>query len=155
MRRWLWYAAALALILAVSSESYAGSDVGDLQPVQTVCVSKRSGMVVIETDTGERGAAPTVCDAFENMKDTAPSRLFLDTAEYLLISPECEGLLPELVRYLRPSCCVCLAGGEVDLPQVGQFLKIHRPERTLMEYRAGIRDIPIIKVYDGRMELVS
>ena len=154
MKRWLWYAAALALILAVSAESYAGSDVGELEPVQTVRISEVAGTVLIETDTGEWGKAPTLEAAFQDLEAAAPSRLFLDTAEYLLIAPECEGLLPELMGYLRPSCCVCLTAGEAELAQVGQFLQTHVPERTLMEYRAGYRDLPVLKASEGRLELV-
>ena len=154
MKRWLWYAVALALILAVSAESYAGSDVGELQPVQTLRVSEQAGTILVETDTGELGEGDTLDAAFRNMEETALGKLFLDTAEYLLIAPGCVELIPKLTEYLRPSCCVCLTEGDVDLMQVGQFLQIHPPDRTLMEYRAGLNQVPLLKGFDGRMELV-
>lgn len=155
MKRWAWYVAALALIVAVSAESYAGSDVGELQPVQTVRVIDRNGQIVVETDTGDFGEGVTLKDAFADMEATASTRLFLDTAEYLLIAPECQSLLPELMSYLRPSCYLCLTEGEADLAQVGQFLRCHVPERTLMDHRAGLGGIPMLKASDGRMELVQ
>lgn len=154
MKRWLWYAAALALILAVSAESYRGNDVGELRPVQTVRILVRDGVKVIETDSGELGEGETLQDAFADMEATSPARIFLDTAEYLLITPDCKDLLPELMDYLRPSCCLCLIEGEADLEQVGRFLQIHVPDLTLMDFRAGMDEIPLLRTVNGRMELV-
>lgn len=153
MKRWLWYAAAVALILAVGSESFAGTDVAELQPVQTLLITKKDGQIRVESDTGDYGEAGTLAGAFEDMKTAASSEIFLDTAEYLLIAPECTPLLPELIGSLRPSCCLCLAEGGPDLAQAGRFLKTHGLDFTLMDYRAGIRKIPKLRAREGRMEL--
>lgn len=155
MKRWIWYGAALLLVLAVGAEGFAGRDVGAFQPVQTLLVTRGDGRIRVETDTGEWGEGKTLREAFENMENTAAAEMFLDTAEYLLIGMDCEDLLGELMDRLRPSCSVCGAVGKVDPAQAGLYLRAHPPMRTLMEYRAGLREIPVLIGDEGRVELVS
>lgn len=155
MKRWLWYGAALLLVWAVGAESFAGRDVGAFQPVQTLQVTREDGRIRVETDTGEWGEGTSLCEAFENMENTADAEMFLDTAEYLLIGMDCEDLLDELMERLRPSCNICRVVGKVDPAQVGLYLRAHPPKRTLMEYRAGLKEIQVLEGDGGRMELVS
>lgn len=155
MKRWLWYAVVVAAVAFLGGKNPTGSDVGDLQPVQVVRFYGDAGQVVIETDTGAFGKGETLKSALENMKATTASEVFLDTADYLLISKECEGLLPFLTSYLRPSCAVCVTDGAPIMEEVGAYLEIHVPKVTLMRYRAGNQALPVLKTREGRMELVS
>lgn len=155
MKRWLYYIVIVIVVAALSGNTSAGSDVGKLQPVQVVRVTRQDGAVVLETDTADRGVGARLSSALADMKRAASAEIFLDTADHLVVSPECEGLIPELMAYLRPSCAVCVGEGEVDMEQVGAFLEIHKPEVTLMRYRAGETDLPILVAREGRMELVS
>ena len=155
MKRWLFFGAFVVAAVLLSGKGALGSDVGKLQPVQVVCVSGGADGVKIETDTGDMGTGSDLEQAFENMKATSPAELFLDTAEYLLVARGCEDLISQMMTYLRPSCAVCIVDGEAELEKVGAFLHQHEPRRTLLHYRAGQRELPTLKVREGRMELVS
>lgn len=155
MKRWLFYAAIIVAAALLSGKGTSGADVGKLQPVQVVCVSGGADWVKIETDTGDMGTGSNLEQAFEKMKATSSAEIFLDTAEYLLVTQGCEGLTSEMMTYLRPSCTVCILDGEPDMEKVGAFLHQHEPHTTLMHYRAGKRELPKLEIREGRMELVS
>lgn len=153
MKKWLAYLIVIGAVAFLGGKG-AGKDIGKLQPVQTVVVSAQNGQVQIQTDTGDLGLGQTVADAIENMEGTSAYEIFLDTADYLLIEPGCASLLSELTAHLRPSCTICLTDGGPDLETVGKFLQRHEPEVTLQHYRAGRRDLPMLRTREGRMELV-
>lgn len=155
MKRWLWYVLIIGAVAVLSGKSSAGKDIGTLQPVQAVRLSCLRAQVCVETDTGDVGVGEDLKAALEGMKQSASGEIFLDTADYLIISPACVDLLPAMTAYLRPSCAVCLEEGETDMEQVGQFLQQHTPEITLMEYRSGERDLQTLVTWEGRMHLVS
>lgn len=154
MKRWLWLAAAVMIVAFLSGERGTGADVGQLQPIQTVRVARET-WITIDTDTGERGTGETLADAFRDLNATAPGKVFLETAEFLILAPGCESLLPELAEYLRPSCCVCMESGETDIQNVGEYLEAHPPAVTLAKWRAGETAFPTLIIREGRMELVS
>lgn len=155
MKRWLICAAIVVAAALLSGKGTPGTDVGKIQPVQVVCVSGGADWVKIETDTGDMGTGSNLEQAFENMKAASSAEVYLDTAEYLLISQGCDGLISEMMAHLRPSCTVCVVDGEPDMEKVGEFLHQHEPQTTLMHYRAGKRELPTLEIREGRMELVS
>lgn len=155
MKQWLWYAGVVLLIAALGGDSSAGKDVGKLQPVQSVYMTCQGKSVVIETDTGDLGKGDTLEAAVEDMKASAVGEVFLETADYLLLSAECVELLPEAMKLLRPSCSVCLADEQPDMQQVGAYLQIHAPRTTLIRYRAGERNLQTLLIKEEGMELVS
>lgn len=155
MKRWLWYLAVIVAVAALSGKSASGTDVGKLNPVQAVRVYSIEDRIVIETDAENFGIGNTLNAALDDMKQTVPSEVFLDTADYLILSPSCQPLLPALMEHLRPSCAVCLEQGQTDVTQVGAFLEIHKPQVTLMRYCAGQTNLPTLITQNGRMELVS
>lgn len=55
MRRWMWYGAALLLVVGLSKLPFLGIDVAKLQPVEVVRLSKSGGRILVETDTGAAG----------------------------------------------------------------------------------------------------
>lgn len=152
MKRWVYL---LAVVLAVAFLSGKRADVANLRPVEVVSVTQSDGGIRIVTDSGDSGNGTDVGTAIKDLKATTPAEIFLETGEYLLVTEECLSCLPELMEHLRPSCAVCLVNGEPDMKEVAQYLKIHPPKRTLAEYRAGIKELPVLKVEEGRMELVS
>lgn len=155
MKRWLWYVVIIGVVAALSGKTSAGTDIGTLQPVQTVRLSCVRGQVCVETDTGDMGIGEDLKSALNDMKNSAVGEIFLDTADYLIVSPACVDLLPAMTTCLRPSCGVCLEDGETDLEQVGLFLRQHTPEITLMKYRAGEHALQTLVTREGRMHLVS
>lgn len=155
MKKWLRYGALVLAVLVFGAEPSAGKDVGKLQPVQVVCMSRAGTDIILWTDTGDRGAGPTPEDALQAMKSAAAGEIFLDTAEHLLLTADCLDILAEMGAQLRPSCSLCLMEGQPDMENVGQFLSLHTPAITLMEYRAGLRQLQTLKTIEGRMSLVS
>ena len=151
MKRWLWLGLAVAAFLVGRN---GGTDIGRLQPVQVLMVSKAQEGVLLQTDTGDTGKGRNFELALQNMKDTAPLEIFLDTADYLLLKDGGEDLLPELKGYLRPSCTLCQVKGEPDLTQVGEYLRSHPPKLTLNRWLAGEWGFSVLISREGRMELV-
>ena len=152
MRKWISYLLLLAAIPVLSFGGFGGEDVGKLSPAQVVLL-RHGDHVMLLTDTKELGIGEDVAKAVMNMKQTSPSEVFLDTAEYLLVEPGAEEWLPQLQEYLRPSCNVCYATGDVDLEQAGRFLQRHEPQLTLTDYEAGDHGLPFLTVKEGRMKL--
>ena len=155
MKKWLWLSAAFIAVAVVGTKPSAGKDVAKLQPVQVVCLSRSGDDITVWTDTGDWGAGATLKAAVENMKMAATGEIFLETADYLLLTPDCRAVLGDAGVFLRPSCSICLLEGEPDMERIGQFLELHAPEVTMMEYRAGRHRLQTLKTIDGRMSLVS
>lgn len=154
MKRWGWLLVVLAAVVS-GGRTEIGTDVGKLQPVQVVRLSEEAGQVKVETDTGAWGVGDSVGAALDALHASVAGEVVLDTAEFLVSLAEDEGMIQALAEWLRPSCVMCYGVGEADLETVGAFLEAHRPELTLMRYRAGERDVPRLTETDGRLELVS
>ncbi|MBQ7346303.1 MAG: hypothetical protein IJW45_09640 [Oscillospiraceae bacterium] len=153
MKRWVWFVAAVVAVAALEGAS-SDSDVADLDPVQVVYMDVEGRQVLVETDQGARGTGETLESALEDMERTWASEVFLETAEFLVVSEEAQGRVGELWKVLRPSCEVCVGVGELELERVAEHLHRHKPGVTLMEYQAGERQLPRLVAQEGRMELV-
>lgn len=155
MKRWIWLLPIAAAIVLLSGQRSPARDVALLQPVQVIRVSNDIPLIKVETDTGEFGCGTTLEEAMTQLKATASAEIFMDTADYLLVAPNAQWLIPQLAEYLRPGCAVCVERGTADLTLVGDFFKIHRPQITLSNYQAGNQDLPELWTQEGRMSLVS
>ena len=155
MKRWLWCAGALLFTAVLGGMPFAGTDIAKLQPVEVLRVQKDGDMISVELDTGDSGKGTTLEAALQDLKESTPGKVFLETADYLLINGEAEVLLESLAEYLRPACGVCLEAGEAKLEEAAQFLGVHEPGLTLQEYRAGDHALQELVVREERMYLVS
>ena len=155
MKKWMWYSAAVLAVVLFGAGSSAGTDVGNLQPVQIVRLGRSGSQIAVWTDTGDWGTGLTLEAAVKSMQMAATGEIFLETADHLLLSADCLDLMEDAMDFLRPSCSVCLLDGEPDLGQVGAYFQIHIPQVTLMEYRAGMHQLETLKITNGRMALVS
>lgn len=153
MRRWAFYLAIIGSVAALNATTSIGSDVGKLDPVQVVCVSAERGWIEVGTDTGAQGSGRTVEEAIRDMEETATAKVYLDTAEYLVVSEQ--ALVEGLVEHLRPSCEICMGQGELELERVGEFLQVHEPGVTMIEYLAEGHALPVLMEREGRMRIVS
>ncbi len=116
------YGLLLALLLFAPLERL---DVADLEPVQTVAVYTEEDTVVLETDTGSVGRGENVTQAYEDLEKNTPAAIYLDTAQYLLITEEAANYADDLRKYLKPSVRVSLFRGEIDLKNAAKYLSIH------------------------------
>ena len=112
MKQWPVMAAAAVLILVLSP--FRGTDIGKLRPAQWVYLSRQEDTVWLETDTGDRGGGTDVLSALEDLRQSAPGKLFLETADYALVSREALQDLPQLRNVLRSGVEVCLAEEKPD-----------------------------------------
>ena len=132
--RILLYIVILALLFMAPVERL---DVARLQPVQTVAVRVTDGQVVLQTDTKDEGQAKTLQDAIDDLEENTPGVIYLDTAQYLLVTEEAVPFTRELESYLRPSVKVSLWDGEGSVEKAAEFLGIRRDLPTLKQWNGS------------------
>ena len=150
MKRVLLWVAILGAMVFLSRLEPSGQNIGTLLPVQVLVVSEADG-IHLRTDTTDEGFGDTVSEALENMRENATGKVFLDTADYLLISDGT--LLGEIAPYLRPSCQVCLYKGKLDMEKLRDYLKHHNPGVSLKDHNAERMDLPTLRMEEGRIEI--
>ena len=129
--RILLYIVILALLLVAPVERL---DVAKLQPVQTVAIHVTGGEVVLQTDTKDKGQAETLQAAIDDLEENTPGVIYLDTAEYLLVTEEAVSYVEELENYLHPSVKVSLWDGEGSVEEAAKFLGVRRDLPTLKQW---------------------
>lgn len=127
-------------------------ELGKLKAVEVIRIHQDADVFVIETDMGDCGRGSTIEEAIENLKVTTPGAVYLDTAEYLLISIEEEVWIQELKSYLKDSVRVCLCEGEMDLEKAAEYLRVHQPLIRLGEYKRGV-NCQLLVSKNERLEL--
>lgn len=130
MKRLVFYLTVLGAALLVPLR---GTDVGKLQPVGLVQLYKEGDAVFVVTDTGDSGWGHTVEAAFENLKQTTAGVVFLDTADFLLVSKDAVNEIRGLERYLKKSVRVCFGEADIDPAEAAEYLNVHRPSVRLRE----------------------
>lgn len=149
MKRIILYIIVLAALLVVPAER---ADVGKLRPVQTVALYKDANEFVIATDTGDLGRGETVQDAFHNLKATTPAIIYLDTADYLLVSEQAVDQLEFLRGKLRRSVEVYQFLGEANLEEVSKYLRVHGNGPSLKQYESGTQ-LPVLDCREERLKI--
>ena len=143
MKRTILYIGILALVLAAPVKPM---EIEKLRPVQIVSVYKKNDWTVVETDTEDIGIGASVEQAVQNMKDTSGGVIYLDTAEYLLLTKETEETAERLRAELKPSVGICLMTGVEDLQKAVLFLQSHGELPKLKEWKKG-RELPILSSF--------
>lgn len=129
MRRWLYVIVILAM-LVVPTQSI---EIGRLQPVEVVMISVSDGVVRIETDTGNTGTGSDLKTAYEQMKAQASAEIFMDTADYLILTGDAAVPKEDLMAYLDPKIRVCTGSGVLDIGGAAAYLSVHKPVTRLRE----------------------
>ena len=153
MKRMMWLLAALSMVLLMRLPGQS-ADVAELEPVETVLVCRRGSDICITTDTGATGTGENLPLAVEDLNRHASGRIFLDTADYLLVEGE-DISWEELYPVFRPGCWVCRASGIEDLEAAGAFLKIHPPSNILLQVCAEERQAENLLQKEEGLELVQ
>ena len=73
-----------------------------------------------------RGAGQTVAEALADLKETSPGVVYLDTAEYLLVSETATEEITALVPYVKKSARLCRWEGEDDLETAANYAHAHK-----------------------------
>lgn len=154
MKRWLLCAAGILAAAAWFGLPFDDVDVGQLRPLELIAVSVEQGQIRISTDTGDLGQGNSVAEAYADLKQTSPGEIFLDTADYLVLTKDAQALWAEVASYLRPACEICLSNGVVDPEAAAQYLEAHKPGQTIRDYQAGGGPLPLLDTTEGRLRLV-
>lgn len=145
MRRMIVYLGILAAVLWAGDP---GTDIGMLIPVETLFIQKQGETIVIQTDSADTGAGDTMKQAAENLKEKAHGIIYLDTADYLILNGEAEALLPQLQNNRKQEVVLCKADEKIDVQKVTPFLRTHRPQLELSDWRAGMT-LPSLEEAEG------
>lgn len=137
-----------ALLLILTGRGNAGADISRMEPVGLVHISSNGGQITVQTDTGASGSGVTLTAAVEDLHESSPAVVFLDTAEFLLVDGQ-QALNREVYELFRPACRVCAVQGEADLQQAYDYLRIHSPRLRLLDIRAGAADLQSLRITDG------
>ena len=143
MKRILLY---IGILIAVMVLPVKPLDVAKLHPVQVVSVYKDNNWIILETDTEDKGYGVTVEQALRNLKDTSTGIVYLDTAEYLVISKDTEEEAEELRKELKHSVRLCMATKPVDLAETAEFLSAHGGLPKLKDWEKG-SEIPVLSTF--------
>ena len=128
MKRIVFY---IIVLLALVFVPQRGMDIGKLLPVELVWLHTDDGMIVIETDTGDLGRGENVAEAFRNLEDTTAGVIYMDTADYLLVSDQAEQWLGEMEPYLKAKTWICSCNEKLDLAEAAEYLAVHKPRDVL------------------------
>lgn len=149
MKRWSCYGLLLALALLVPVR---GTDVGRLRPVQTVALEWADGNYQIRTDTGDSGRGATVADALADLQATTPAVLYLDTADYLLVTEKGEAGITDLMPRLKKKVFLARIADGADLDGATAYLTVHQPPLRLKDWSPGTK-LPCLETENGRFHL--
>lgn len=151
MKRLLAYALILALVWVIPVERL---DVAQLRPVEVIAVYKENGQVKLATDTEDMGIGADAASALENMRQTSPAVIYLDTAEYLLIAPGAEEEAEFLRSQLKDSVKLCGAFPSVNIKEAAKYLPVHGNLPRMKQWQPGVA-LPILTEENGRMKMLK
>lgn len=138
----------LLYIMILASLLYAPvkrADVGKLQPVEVVLLDKSGDIITVTTDTDDSGAGKTTAEALDDLKRTSERIVYLDTAQYLLVTQSAVQELSAACVYLDPDTKLCMVSGDPDLKALARYLQVHRNYPTLGDWSQG-KSIPKLPV---------
>ena len=112
-------------------------DVAQLQPVQTVAVAADDKAVTIETDTGSKGEGETLREAVEDLEQNTPGVIYLDTAQYLLLTEATESYAAQLLEFMEAKVRVSLWDGKGSVKEAAKYLDVRKDLPRLKDLVAG------------------
>lgn len=131
--RKILYVVILALLLLAPLERV---DVAKLLPIQAVAIYMEGSFVALETDTEHKGQGASAGQALQDLKTNTPAVVYLDTAEYLLVSEDAIHYVDELREYLKPSVKVCVCDASEHVKDAAKYLDVHGDLPKLRDWKA-------------------
>ena len=149
MKRMVFYSLLLLAAVMVPTETV---ELGALLPVQVVYLYEEADRVTIETDTENRGTGASVEKAIADLTESASGKMFLDTAEYLIVTEDTEHLINEVGAYLKGKTRLCIGTGKLDLGDAASYLNAHRPKTQLKTWNRE-QKLQMLEQKNGRFRL--
>lgn len=141
------------LLLTVLLNPSDRLDIATLRPVQTVAVTREAGGICIMTDTRDMGIGENISDALENLKQTTPGVIYLDTADYLLLDEDVQEEALALKEWMAKSVVVYRLLGRPDLLTVSQYLQIHGGGLEIDRWEKE-SELPVLDGREERLRLI-
>lgn len=129
----------ILIVIGILALPVRPTDVGELEPIQAVWLSSENGAVTLETDTEDKGTGKTVAEALEKMKRSSPGIVYLDTAQFLLVSKNAVALIPEIQLYLKDAVKICLWEGETSVADAAAYMRAHKIGVRLSRWHADVK----------------
>lgn len=123
MKRILLYALILAGIFLIPQRPV---NVGELEPIQAVWLCVDNDTITLQTDTEDKGSGVTVKEALEDMKLHSEGIVYLDTAQFLLVSENAVSRIEEIKPFLKGSVKVCLWDGTGEIAGTAKYMQAHK-----------------------------
>lgn len=122
-------------------------EIAKLEPIQAVWLRTEGETVCLTTDTGDEGSGTTVEDALTDMKATSAGIVYLDTAQYLLVSQSAVNKIPAIGPYLRKSIRLYLWDGQGNFDEAVKYAEAHKFGITVKQWNSGeeLKKIPTKK----------
>lgn len=114
----------VVILLSLTMAPVKPLDLAKLEPVQTVAIRTEENKVILQTDTGSKGIGNTVDDAINDLEEGTPGVIYLDTAQYLLLTKEAIPYMLGIENHLRDSVQVCLWDGKGSLKIADKYLSV-------------------------------
>lgn len=149
MKKILLYIAVVVITFLLPTDA---QDVAKLRPVQVVSIYRDAGNVVIETDTRDKGVGSSAKNALEDLEQTTPGVIYLDTAEYLIVNSDALDVLEALRIDLKDSVRLCVREGEIDLKEAAKYLSVHDAMPKMEHWKEGM-ELPVLCVKNDRLFL--
>lgn len=153
-------AAALLLLLVPGWMPFSRGDVGTLQPVRALVVSRQGSLIVL--DGGQvQGRGTTWEAAMEDLLESGSGKVFLGTADQIVLVQTAVGLLPKVLSEptLRPSAQVCVSEQPVtEVSQTADFLAAHETGVTVARLRTVLANaeslaMPVLRQTEGGLRI--
>lgn len=122
-------------------------EIANLEPVQAVWMYEADGKVVLETDTEDKGTGGSVEEALADMKQKSPGIIYLDTAQYLLVSETAQPQIAALQPYVKGSVRLCQWDGQGDLADAVKYADAHKIGKKIKNWTADVKlpKLPALK----------
>lgn len=133
MKKWLYPAVFLAAAI-LSRLPHPAVDIARLDPVRAVYLYMDGAELTIETDSGDSGTGADLEAAYAALRANADREIFLDTAEFLILTPDVP-ITEAFYELLRPTTQVVCSNKKPNLETISDYLTIHPPEITLAKLR--------------------
>lgn len=141
MKRIILYVLILGALFFAPVESV---EVAKLEPVQAVWMYMEGDSIVLETDTEDKGTGATVEEALADMKRRSAGIIYLDTAQYVLVTGA-ELQIPALEPYIKGSVRLCQWGGNGDFAEAVKYADAHGIGTKVREWKPEVKlpNLPI------------
>ena len=114
----------IVILLALTMVPIKPLELAKLEPVQTVSMRCEQNKIILETDTQNRGEGETIEEAIADLEERTPGVIYLDTAQYLLLTKDAMPYILGIENYLRDRVRVCLWDGRGSLEMADKYLSV-------------------------------